>query len=180
MGRRVEEGASDEAAETSLKNERGGVGERGNSRRGKKIVERGAQQAKQGKSKCSRTPRRVCTASLLGIKVRMCASGLSWVGLGSVLPTGSDKMACAMQKYSLGMGAGTADRQTDHDEKSCMYVRAGQSKSRAEQSSKKGAARSQDVQNGIGRVGEIGAQFCAWEAIPGQASETDCRLLRPP
>lgn len=42
-------------------------------------------------------------------------------------------MACAMQKYSLGMGAGTADRQTDHDEKSCMYVRAGQSKSRAEQ-----------------------------------------------
>lgn len=179
----MEEGASDEAAETSLKNERGRVGERENSRRGKKILERGAQQAKQqGKSKCSRTPRqRVCTASLLGIKVRMCSSGLGWVGLGSVLPTGSDKMACAMQKYSLGMGAGTADRQTDHDEKSCMYVRAaGQSKSRAEQSSKKGAARSQDMQNGIGRVGEIGAQFCAWEAIPGQASETDCRLLRPP
>lgn len=44
-------------------------------------------------------------------------------------------MACAMQKYSLGMGAGTADRQADHDEKSCMYVRVGQSKSRAEQSS---------------------------------------------
>lgn len=24
----------------------------------------------------------------------------------------------------------------------------------------------------MGRVGEIGAQFCAWEAIPDQASET--------
>lgn len=152
-------GASDEAAETSLKNGRGGSEKKEGL---ENFRERGAQQAKQA-SQCVARPLKgmycTATAGLLGIKAgtvgwqisvcasaRVCRVGLGWVGLCFADRIRQDGVRNA--KYSLGMGAGAADgRPGGPDDEATMspvcteigwdrltgYDRTGQDRTRAEQ-----------------------------------------------
>lgn len=199
-------GVSDEAAEMSLKNGRGGS----EKKEGLENFSReGGAAGEAGKSMCrasleghvlqlqvylgSRQVGTVGWQRSVCASARVCRVGLGWVGLCFADRIRQDGVRNA--KYSLGMGAGAADgRPGGPDDEATMspvcteigwdrltgYDRARQNQSRA---AEKGAARSVGrtcMQNRKRerRAREIGAQFCAWEAIPGQASET-VRLLRP-
>ena len=127
--------------------------------------------------------RRLAIRVSVGVRVGACVE-LGWVGLCFADRIRQDGVRNA--KYSLGMGAGAADGlarrpRRRSDDESCMYGSDGtgydKGRTRAEQQ-KRGLQGRRTCKIGRERKErEIGAQFCAWEAIPlqtrpDQASET--------